>query len=479
MTAPPTYTPGEALSSMTLGRLKWLAIVAPTGFLAAMWALLHSVLFGLHRFPAVLVVLGTTIVGISLFAFGVFAVVNRLERQILAQNDELEQRTQELEAVLTVGRAASSSLELGELLDAAMDAILEVTKNDAAEVWLRTTPGELVLARHRGADAPAFAERARLRDGEGLPGLTAETAAPVVVHDLPDESPLVRSQVRRLGFSTYCGLPLRHRGEIVGVLGVASKAREKLWGERELRLLAGIGEGVALAIANARLHERVLDGAVLEERIRIARELHDGLAQVLGYINTQTLAVKRLLITGHADEARTQLDSMESAARDVYGDVREAILGLRTSLPRQGLVPALRRYLEEYAPMASVLLRLDADEQVEALDLQPAVEIQLVRIVQEALANVRKHAHATHATVRLAFDRGLLAIAVADDGQGFDLDLGARTGWPRFGLQTMRERAQAVGGRFEVDSAPGTGTRVTVTLPVDKRAGVIHASAAR
>lgn len=464
---------------MTLGRLKWLAIVAPIGFLAAMWGLLHSVFFPLHHFPGVLVVLGVTIAGTSLFAFGVFAVVNRLERQILVQNQALEQRTQELEAVLTVGRAASSSLELGELLDAAMDAILEVTNADAAEVWLRPTPGELVLARHRGSDEEAFTERTRLRDGEGLPGLTATAAAPVVVHDLPNDGRFVRARIKELGFHTYCGLPLQHRGEIVGVLGVASKDPEKLSSDRELRLLAGIGEGVALAIANARLHERVLDGAVLEERIRIARELHDGLAQVLGYINTQTLAVKRLLATGRSEAAKSQLDAMEGAARNVYGDVREAILGLRVSLPRQGLVPALRSYLEEYAPMAGVRVSLDADDHVETLELQPEVEIQLMRIVQEALANIRKHARAGDATVRLALDDGVLAIEVADDGQGFEPGLEARTGWPRFGLQTMRERAQAVGGHFEVESEPGTGTRVTVTLPLAQPGKVAHASGAR
>ena len=244
-------------------------------------------------------------------------------------------------------------------------------------------------------------------------------------------------------------------------------------------MLAGIGEGVALAIANARLHERVLDGAVLEERIRIARELHDGLAQVLGYINTQTLAVKRLLATGRSDAAKSQLDAMEGAARNVYGDVREAILGLRVSLPRQGLVPALRSYLEEYAPMAGVRVSLDADDHVETLELQLAVEIQLMRIVQEALANIRKHARAGHATVRLALDDGVLAIEVADDGQGFEPGFEARTGWPRFGLQTMRERAQAVGGHFEVESEPGTGTRVTVTLPLAQPGKVAHASGAR
>jgi len=466
---------------MTLGRLKWLAIVAPIGFLAAMWALLHSLLFDLHEFPGLLVVLVTAVLGIALFAFGVFEMVNRLERRIMEQNEELEQRTQELEAVLTVGREASSSLEPGELLDAAMDAILEVTRSDAAEVWLRSAPGELVLARHRGADEEAFAERTRLRDDEGLPGLAAARGTPIVVHDLPNDRRFVRPRVTELGFQTYCALPLRHRDETVGVLGVASRDPEKLCSERELRLLEGIGEAVAMAIANARLHERVLDGAVLEERIRIARELHDGLAQVLGYINAQTLAVKRLLATGRIDDARGELDAMESAARTTYRDVREAILGLRSSLPRQGLVPALRHYLDEYGSMAGAEISLDlvGEGELEGLELPPAVEIQLLRIVQEALANVRKHARAEHATVRLGLDDGALALEVADDGQGFDPGLEARTGWPRFGLQTMRERAQAVGGRFDVVSAPGRGTRVTVTLPVVRPGEVAGATGSR
>lgn len=464
---------------MTLGRLKWLAIVAPIGFLAAMWGLLHSVLFGLHEFPGLLVVLGLTIAGVALFAFGVFAVVSRLERQIIAQNRELEQRTQELEAVLTVGRAASSSLELGELLDAAVDAILDVTRADAGEVWLCSGPEELVLARYRGADGEAIAERTRLRDGEGLPGVAAQTAAPVVVRDLASDERFVRPRMLERGFRTYCGLPLRHRGEIVGVLGVASKDPEKLSSDRELRLLQGIGEAVALAIANARLHERVLDVAVLEERIRIARELHDGLAQVLGYINAQTLAVKRLLATGRADEARAELESMEGAARNVYADVREAILGLRLSLPRQRLVATLRSYLEEYASMSGLRATLEADDLVETLDFQPEVEIQLVRIVQEALANVRKHARAAHATVRLALEDDALVIEVVDDGRGFDPALESHTGWPRFGLQTMRERAQAVGGRFEVESSPGAGTLIAVALPVYRSQEATHAAGAR
>ena len=447
---------------MTFRRLKWLAILLPVAFLTLLWVLLHSVFRELHRFPEVFVLLGITSLGVAVFAFAVFAIVHRLEQQILLQNHELA-------ALLTVGRAASSSLELGELLDAAMDAILEVSRADAAEVWLAEADGALSLARHRGTAEDAFAERARLRAGEGLPGLTARERRLIAVHDLQNDDRFVREEIQRLGFHTYCGLPLQHRGELLGVLGVASKDPRTLCSARELRLLEGIGERVATAIANARLHEQVLDGALVDERMRIARELHDGLAQVLGYINTQTLAVKKLLASGRAHEAAEELDAMEAAAKQVYGDVREAIVGLRLSLTRQGLVPTLREYLGSFERMTDAELSLEADVEAEALELPRSAEIQLVRIVQEALSNVRKHAAASSVVVRLAANEGALVVEVVDDGRGFDQAATAPRGWPRLGLQTMRERAESIGGTFALDAVPGGGTHLLVRVPVEEK----------
>lgn len=456
---------------MTLGHLKWLSFVAPVMFLSAAWILLHTESVGLHHseLQEGVILLGITIFGAAFFAYSVFAMIDRLERRVIEQNRELEQRNQELAALHAVGRAASASLELGEILDQAMAAILDATRADEAEVWLRTESGELALARHGGHEPGALRSLMRLGPSAGLQGLTAEPGVPVGVHDRAFDSPFLHQMVKELGFESFCALPLRHRGELVGMLGVASRDPERLCSPSELRLLEGVGERLAMAIENARLHERVLDGAVLEERMRIARELHDGLAQVLGYINMQTLAVRKLLRSGRGGEAQDELALMEKSARKVYGDVREAILDLRVSPSRQGLVPALRRYLEEYERMAGVTLRLDEGEGLDALQLPPAVEIQLVRIVQEALSNVRKHASATSATVSIAIESDAVVLEVIDDGHGFDPRPSEPTGWPRFGLQTMRERAQAIGGGFELDSRPDVGTRVTVRLPLRQR----------
>jgi len=236
-------------------------------------------------------------------------------------------------------------------------------------------------------------------------------------------------------------------------------------------------ELTALLAENVRLHEQVLDRAVLEERERIARELHDGLAQVLGYINTQTLAVKKLLQSRRIEEAIGELGAMGTVSRDVYADVREAIVGLR-AVPK-GLVPAIREYLTRLPHPTGCTIELRALGDVDGVELAPATEIQLVRIVQEALSNVRKHAAASHVDVIVEAHDGKIVVEVVDDGSGFDPQQLDRTGWPRLGIQTMRERALAIGGSCDVVSALGSGTRVLVRVPMPNQKEAVRAGAAR
>ncbi len=382
--------------------------------------------------------------------------------------ERAERHNRELAALLSVARATTSSLELSELLAESLEAILEVTLAETAELWLTAESDGLRLVTRRGFALEAFGERDEFAWGEGLPGLAAQSGAPIVVHDLASDPRFLRGQVTRLGIDSFLALPLIHGRQTVGVLTVAARDSAAFTQESERRLLEGIGQQLAVAIENAQLQARVLDRAVLEERERIARELHDGLAQVLGYINTQTLAVKKLLSSNRLEEADAQLAALETTARAVYGNVREAILGLRVSPEPDGdFRAALESYLRDFAQMAKIDVRLEASESASRAELPAASEIQLMRILQEALSNVRKHAEATHATVSLDVTEGALTATVRDDGVGFAQGEAVRSsGWPHFGLQTMRERAEAIGGRFELVSTPGGGTSVSVRIPL-------------
>jgi signal transduction histidine kinase len=207
--------------------------------------------------------------------------------------------------------------------------------------------------------------------------------------------------------------------------------------------------------------------AIVEERERIARELHDGLAQVLGYLNTKTTAVRLLLGKGQTQAAEAQLAQLEEAARDLFVDVREAILGLRLTSQRDAhLSTLLCDYADQFSQLSDLPVEVTIYPGVERIGLAAETELQLLRIVQEALANVRKHARASRACVSVQDSGQVLTLMVSDDGRGFDPGQTPHNRRPHFGLSTMRERAEAIGARFCLDSRPDAGTRITVQLEV-------------
>ena len=452
----------EAWSASTnLRVLKWVVIVLSIVFLAVADAVRHTIYeLPLHSFQGLILTHAAIAIAIIVFSHGVFGLIARLQRRVSEQNRELS-------ALLTVGKAVASSLDLGDVLGKSLETIIEVTTAEAAEIWLAEGDDELVMRAHRGVAPDALSERTRFKTGQGLPGIAASGHELIVVHDLPSDTGIIPQTVKQAGYHTFCALPMRYQGRLVGVLTVAALSKTSFADPWETRLLNGVGERVAVAIQNANLHQRVQDLAVLQERERIAREMHDGLGQVLGYINTQTLAVKKLISDSRLDDAREELTSMEDATRHLYADVREGILGLRMSPNSSGgLMQELGDYIERFGEMSGIDARLQVSPDAKGYVLTPSVEIQLTRVIQEALSNVRKHASAASVSVMFDQSNNDLEVVVVDDGHGFDPARTRSAGWPRFGLQTMRERAESVGGSFAVESSPGHGTRVVVRVPL-------------
>jgi signal transduction histidine kinase len=231
----------------------------------------------------------------------------------------------------------------------------------------------------------------------------------------------------------------------------------------------------AIAMENARLHGQIQAFGASVERERIARELHDSLAQTLGYVRLQAATAREALVRGATASVETTLAQISDVTGDAYTEVREAILGLRSggSGGDRRLVDALGEYVARYREQSGVEVAFEVGEGVAAVGLAPVVEVQLARIVQEALANVRKHARTARALVRLDVEMGAagprLRVLVADEGRGFDLNV--TSVGAHFGLAIMRERAEGVGGTFEVETAPGRGTRIVVTMPLETAPG--------
>jgi len=210
------------------------------------------------------------------------------------------------------------------------------------------------------------------------------------------------------------------------------------------------------------LFEQVRRLAILEERDRLARELHDSLGQVLGFVNLKAKVAEDLISRGRGGEAGEELSQMRAAVQSAYEDVRQAILSLRTAPQGQGLLASLRDYVGKMREQTGLDVRL---ETTDGIHLPPAVEAQVIRIVQEALTNVRKHAQARTVTVRFAREGAGAVVTITDDGRGFDLAQVESAAGMRFGLLTMRERAESIGGTLVVDTGPGRGTTVQLRIP--------------
>ena len=215
-------------------------------------------------------------------------------------------------------------------------------------------------------------------------------------------------------------------------------------------------------------HERSVQSlAVLQERERLAREMHDGLAQSLGYLLLKVRASAELVASPSSPRAAAALAEAEKIAAEAFREVRQSLFGLRTMVTRSlGLVPTLAEYLHDFSQQSGVAVDLRLGDEGR-LRLSPDREVQLIRIIQEALTNVRKHAEACHASVSLERTPEGLEVTIADDGRGFDPAEVQARGRGSFGLQTMEERAAAVGGVVRVESGPGKGTRVVVRFPAE------------
>jgi signal transduction histidine kinase len=177
--------------------------------------------------------------------------------------------------------------------------------------------------------------------------------------------------------------------------------------------------------------------------------------------------IKDLVEAGRPREASVELERLRGVADEIYDDIGESIAGLRTNVAERGLVRALEDYVDQFEELHQIPVTLRAEGPVDQI---PAGEaLQLFRLIQEALTNVRKHAAARMATVKLTFEgSGQLSVAVVDDGRGFMPSAG-RNGYGRpLGLTGMRERVESLGGTLEVQSEPGSGTRVTATVPMPR-----------
>ncbi len=397
----------------------------------------------------------------------VLAVVRDVTERVLAQQvleQSVSARTRELSALYDVAAVASTSLNLATILERSLERVLEVMGCTVGGFYLLDESREVLhIAAWQGAPPAAVEEFQAIPRNHGFMGWVVDHGEPLVVRDvrehpqsLPFAAPNGDSTPGALAFA---GAPVHAKGEILGALGVVSRPGRQFTAE-EVALLASIADQIGVAAQNARLYQQAEQLATLKERERLARDLHDSVTQSLYSANLMVETTRRAAQAGDLREVEHYLLRLGDVNRGALKEMRLLLHELRPlDLEGEGLVGALQKRLDAVEARTGVEVRLRSEGD---LVLEPAAQEALYRIAVEALNNALKHAGAASVTVQVRQVGGGVELAVVDDGHGFcPVEVENRGG---MGLLTMRQRAERLGGTFEIHSAPGQGTKVLVTI---------------
>ena len=438
-------------------RRRWLIVAAAVAFVGIVEALSDTAFDAFLPFPLhtllVLVVIAAVVGAGATYAF---RRIDQLTNDLRERNAILESRNAVLRAVYDVSLAVSGRADPGKTIASIVDHARTLLRADGALLAMDGPGGGL-----------------RLRAASAAPGVLVGEEPDRVGIMATDEDDLgcyLRGGYQIGGYAPVGYAPVGYGGRRIGALGVVVEAgSHRLLDSSEVETLAALATQVGLALEAARLQDELQALAVQGERARIAREMHDGLAQVLAYVNTKSQAIEELLDDGRVDEARRQLAELAAAARSVYVDVREAILSLSTPVPAdRGVAVALEEYAALFAESSKLAVPFHASHDAASAPLSAAAQTEVFSIAREALTNVRKHARANRVSLNLALEGRELVLRIEDDGVGFEAELLAvgPERWPHFGLAGMRERAESVGGSIAWRSRPGHGAQIELHVPV-------------
>lgn len=387
------------------------------------------------------------------------------QEALVLSNQTLEERvarrTRELAALHQVSNEIASRLQVEEVLHSVVDKARELLRAEVAVLCFRDDTGGMM-------NVQAFS---------GPEGAIARRSAPAHA-----DSPGVAPAVLAAGRAMACGVedcrqqgcgnlnpeyqrshlvsPLQIGGEIIGALCVGHRDPDRRW-QDAVTLLERLAASASIALENARLHRQAERLAALEEREKVAADMHDGLAQSLSTLNHRLERAEELVSGGAGDRALQELERARSIVAAGVGQVRGMIADLRGARRAATLQDLLRKLRESDSGEEGPPPELDLEESPILLDAERATEVE--RILAEAVTNARKHAPGAEIRLSARRQAGEVECRVADRGPGFDRQAQGENGSLHFGLQIMEARAARIGARLEIDSRPGAGTTVVLS----------------
>jgi len=360
-------------------------------------------------------------------------------------------------------RAIAGELDLDKVLQLMVDSVRTLVGSRYAALGIVDSEGAIERFITSGISPESRARIGAPPRGHGLLGTIIREGVTLRIPDIAAHSDTYGFPPNHPPMHSFLGVPVLVGGEPTGNFYLTEKQGAPEFDERDEELVEMFAVHAGIAIQNARLHRKVQELAVVDERLRISRDLHDGIIQSIYSVGLSLEDVPELM-TEDPSEAATRIDRAIDRLNMTIGDIRTFITRLATP-PDTSLSMAIRGLVAEVAHDPRMELDLDL-AQADALDgrLTPEATNELLQIVREGINNTFRHSGAAHARIALTSRDGDAVLEIADDGSGFDLSAPVHRG--HFGLANLRNRARLAGGDIVIDSAPGKGTRILVRLPL-------------
>lgn len=386
-----------------------------------------------------------------------------MQNQVAQQTQHIAQKTRSLEIIYDVAASINMSRDLNDLLTRFLHTLKDVVKARAAVVRLVADDNQMRLIASIGLDDEVIAREQLIPSESCLCGSAFEEGEVQYQFDITQCDKIIGHSFFDDEQVGMIAVPLQYRDRTLGVYNLFVDQNMISDVSEINELLTNIGRHLGMAIDKARLDNEANRLSIMEERTRLAHELHDSLAQTMASLRFQVRVLDESLRKGEEPAVWSELEQIENNLDIAYAEVRELITHFRAPIDKRGLVPAVEHLASRFRNQTGIQVFLQQEWNI--VQLPANIEVEVMRIIQESLNNIKKHSQAHTVRVILRSEpQGDCYILIEDDGVGIDTTLDNDSEEDHYGLNIMSERAKRINADLKIESEPGEGTLITLTF---------------
>ncbi|HED17120.1 MAG TPA: GAF domain-containing protein [Gammaproteobacteria bacterium] len=387
----------------------------------------------------------------------------RMDDQVKKQTEQIEQKTRSLEILYDVAASINTSRSLEDLLHRFLNTLMGVVNARAATVRLITDDNQMRLVSSIGLDEKIIKEEQLIPVDRCMCGKAFQNGDVLTQDNISQCGEFAGQPFFDQDDIEMIAVPLQHAGKNLGVYNLFVEQRSLLEREDIKEILTSIGRHLGIAIETSRLDETAKRQEINQERTMLSHELHDSLAQTLASLRFQARNLEDSLLHADNDTARHEVSNIQNGLDEAYTELRELLSHFRAPFDERGLISAIDNVIDRFRKETNILIFFQ--NQWNELCMPSTLEMQVLRIVQESLTNIRKHSKAHAVRVLLRMDENNdYSILIEDDGIGLKNRVLDGKAGEHIGLSIMQERAKRLHGNLSFESEPGEGTRVMLTF---------------